>query len=1202
MKQLLSTIFILLTSISIGQIAITTPATQASNVTITNITTSSVKANWSSGSGAYELVIIKPAASAVSAPVNANMSSYSSSTVYGSGSSLGNSNYVVYKGSASNFVTITGLVPNINYEVIVYSYNYGCTSYFGSSCIQTGYLVKTTYSSTNSELHYTLATEPTSVPTLSLIGSSATTATFNVTGTGATWSMISVRDKTIIGSAPVDGTYYSPSTIFGNGAQVGGTGTMNYSCYFNSATGTLNLSNLQPATSYWARAYSINGTGSSTNNSYNYFSYDSQSFSTYNNAPTLNSISNYTLCQDAPTTTISLSGIGDGSSVENQTVSITAYSNNTALIPDPTITYSHPNTSGLLSFNVNAGLSGTAIISVYADDAGPNNNQSVRTFTVLVKGIPAAAGTISTATTTLCKVKNGVLFTVPPIANTTAYNWTLPPNATITAGANTNSITVNFSVTANSYNVKVYGSNLNGCGSGANSSLLVNFDDVPTTANAGPNQLICNNLFGMAANTPVVGIGAWTYCSAVAGALSPTTSPNANLSVLNNQTVTAVWTVTNGVCPASNSTVTITNINGSASCNPDADFLASNTSPCVGSSITYTSTSVGATSYTWSFGATATPSVSNSSIVSVAYSSIGLKTVTLTINSVAGLDTETKTNYINVITTPSAPLSISGNTYVCQGKTAEPYSTATITTASGYNWTFPSGVTQNTGGTSSSVSANFSATASNGNIEVSAFNTCGFSSVTTLSVTASLLPTTAPTITGSNTICQGENAVIYVANNLNNAISYTWGTPNGANIIGGLNTKTITVSYGNSAVSGTISAFGTNTCGIGGIKNKPITVNPLPGAAGFISGSTSNLTCPLSTNINYSIAAVSNATAYAWVYPVGYSLVGAGTSNSIFLDASIGASNGVIKVVAMNACGNGDTSNVLAVNIDGLPTQQICVVTVDSLSTHNEIFWQKNGVSNVDSFRVYRVQSVTVDTLIGTVGYSDLSRMVDLTANPNVTSFTYKIAALDFCGNEGPKSGEHQSIHLQSIYTAAPQKMDLLWNLYSGAVVSNYRVLRDTNNSGNWIPLINNLAPNATSYTDYTIPVGAMSVQYRVDVIWSNSCDPTAKVAQSVVSTTRSNTKDFVISIPTSIESQNEILNSMILYPNPTKDVFDIEFKSGFESFTVEVYNQLGSLMSSKNLTYTDKASIDIRELSSGIYFVVVKSKMGVATKRVTKL
>lgn len=1207
MKQLLSLFFITLTLSMLSQVPISTPGTQASNVTITNITTSSFKVDWTSGSGAYEIVIVHPASGANMLPANANMGTYSASSNYGAGTNLGSSNYVVYKGTG-NSVTVTGLSSGVNYEAAVYSYNYGCLNYLLGTCTQMGYKVNTNYTALNYEEHYTLATKPTTIPTMSLVGTPGpTTATLSVGGTGASWSAVSVRKTTVSGANPVDGTSYTPSTIFGNGSQFGGTGTYNYCTYYSSATGIINLTNLQPATSYFARAYAFNGAGTSSNNSYNYYGYELVQFSTYNTPPTINSVSNYTLCQDAPTTTVSLSGIGDGSSAETQTVSIYAYSSNTSLIPNPTISYTHPNSTGTLTFKPNPGQSGTAIITIEVQDGGPNNYYTLKTFTVTVKGIPYAAGAISTATTTLCKVKNGVVFSVPSITNATNYNWSLPANATVTAGANTNSITVNFSVTGNSYNISVYGSNSNGCGNGTSSSLLLNFDNVPTASNAGPNQQICNNLTALSANAPSIGTGAWTYCSSGLGNLSSTVTPNTNLSVTNNQTVTSVWTISNGVCPPSSSTVVVTNINGSPSCTPYADFVASSTQICQGTVVTFSNTSVpapGVNTYTWTFGAGATPATSTSTAaaITVTYSTVGTKNVTLAMNSGAGGLTMTKNAYINVITTPVSPASIFGNSTICQGQTAESFFINTVTDATGYNWTFPSGVGLNTGGNTNAITANFSTTATSGNIAVTATNACGSSAATTKSITVNPLPTQATTISGTNTVCQGVNSVVYTANNLNNGLSYTWSTPNGCNIVGGLNTKTITVNYDNTATSGTISVYGTNGCGNGATRNKAITVNPLPSVAGSITGSSSNQTCPISTNINYSISPVTNATGYSWIYPSGYTVASGANTNSIFLDATLNSTDGNIKVVATNACGAGDTSAIMNVNIDELPSQQICVVTVDSTSSFNEIFWQKNGVSNVDSFKVYRMQSMVLDTLIGTVGYSDLSRVVDSTANPNVTSYTYKIAAVDHCGNEGAKSSTHQTIHLQSIYTAAPQKMDLSWNLYSGAVVNNYRVLRDTNNSGNWVVLINNLAPNATSYTDFGIPPGSNSVQYRVDVIWLNSCDPTAKVAQSIVNTTKSNTKDYVISVPTDLKFQHELLNSLALYPNPTKDMFDIEFKSGLDNFEIEIYNQLGSLLKTSKATYTDKTTINISDLSSGIYYVTVKTQMGSVTKRITKL
>lgn len=246
--------------------------------------------------------------------------------------------------------------------------------------------------------------------------------------------------------------------------------------------------------------------------------------------------------------------------------------------------------------------------------------------------------------------------------------------------------------------------------------------------------------------------------------------------------------------------------------------------------------------------------------------------------------------------------------------------------------------------------------------------------------------------------------------------------------------------------------------------------------------------------------------------------------------------------------------------------------------------------------------SASLDTLIGTVDFADLGRLVDSTANPNVTSYTYKISAVDSCGHEGPKSAIHQSIHLQSIYSPAPQKMDLSWNLYVGAPVDNYRVMRDTNNSGNWIVLANNLAPNATSFTDYGIPAGANSVQYRVDVVWLNTCDPTAKVAQSIINTTKSNTKDFVIGTPTSLSKQTDLLNSVSLFPNPTKDYFEIKLNSGVENLNIKILNQLGSIVKTIPAGATDHVSVNINDLSSGVYYIVVKTPFGSVTKRLSKM
>ena len=61
--------------------------------------------------------------------------------------------------------------------------------------------------------------------------------------------------------------------------------------------------------------------------------------------------------------------------------------------------------------------------------------------------------------------------------NATSYTWTLPAGATITTGAGTTSITVNFAAAAIAGNISVAGTN--GCGEGTSSSIPVTVHAIP---------------------------------------------------------------------------------------------------------------------------------------------------------------------------------------------------------------------------------------------------------------------------------------------------------------------------------------------------------------------------------------------------------------------------------------------------------------------------------------------------------------------------------------------------------------------------------------------------------------------------------------------------------------------------------------------------------------------------------------------------
>ncbi len=82
---------------------------------------------------------------------------------------------------------------------------------------------------------------------------------------------------------------------------------------------------------------------------------------------------------------------------------------------------------------------------------------------ITLKAVPPNTG-IMTGPSNVLPGQTGVVFSVEPLPTATGYVWTLPAGATITSGANTNAITVDFANTAGGGAVRVYGTN--SCGTG----------------------------------------------------------------------------------------------------------------------------------------------------------------------------------------------------------------------------------------------------------------------------------------------------------------------------------------------------------------------------------------------------------------------------------------------------------------------------------------------------------------------------------------------------------------------------------------------------------------------------------------------------------------------------------------------------------------------------------------------------------------
>lgn len=107
-------------------------------------------------------------------------------------------------------------------------------------------------------------------------------------------------------------------------------------------------------------------------------------------------------------------------------------------------------------------------ITVYAmNECGET---PVITKTVGANTIPAAAGDI-TGQDTVCQGASGVVYSVPAIQGATTYVWTLPQGVTVTNGAGTNEVTLQYASNAQSGDLKVKGNN--NCGDGTESTMAV---------------------------------------------------------------------------------------------------------------------------------------------------------------------------------------------------------------------------------------------------------------------------------------------------------------------------------------------------------------------------------------------------------------------------------------------------------------------------------------------------------------------------------------------------------------------------------------------------------------------------------------------------------------------------------------------------------------------------------------------------------
>ncbi len=262
---------------------------------------------------------------------------------------------------------------------------------------------------------------------------------------------------------------------------------------------------------------------------------------------------------------------------------------------------------------------------------------------------------------------------------------------------------------------------------------------------------------------------------------------------------------------------------------------------------------------------------------------------------------------------------------------------------------------------------------------------------------------------------------------------------------------------------------------------------------------------------------------------------------------------------------------------------EVCLVTVDSTSTKNLIVWEKPPIQGaIDSFRVYREVSLNY-VYLGGVAYSDLSKFTDNTlgANPQITSYKYKISTVDSCGNESPLSAFHKTIHLT---TNAGQfgTVNLIWDNYSGFTSNfSYYILRDTTNTGNF-EVIDSVPNSNSTYTDIFAPILNIG-NYMIEVLHPSGGCIVTKSAENHNSS-RSNRGNFAPP-GNGVKEAAGGSGSWRVYPNPSNGMFTVIGHQSSVVSQIKIYNVLGEVVFQSTIV-NPQSIIDISNQPKGIYLV----------------
>lgn len=290
----------------------------------------------------------------------------------------------------------------------------------------------------------------------------------------------------------------------------------------------------------------------------------------------------------------------------------------------------------------------------------------------------------------------------------------------------------------------------------------------------------------------------------------------------------------------------------------------------------------------------------------------------------------------------------------------------------------------------------------------------------------------------------------------------------------------------------------------------------------------------------------------------------------------------VVKVTDQEGCVGVNTAEVKQAAPEVNP---ICVVTVDTLTRKNMVVWEKQNITDVDYYVIYRETNLKgIYQPIGIRPVDSLSVYIDSVADPAIRSWRYKLSVVDVCGVESELSDYHKTMHL-TINVGLDGKINLIWDHYEGFDVNTYDVWRYSA-SGGW-EKIQSMPANLTSYTDDNPPLEDLT--YYIEVLRPTPCT-TSKAG--TLNSSKSNRQSRLKGTGYPDLFLNKY--NLSIYPNPGSGLFNLSIDNlSSENVTLKVYDITGKLVYINEFNHLNnrfETVIDLSGYADGIYHVQLKT------------